>query len=101
MPKFNLSTIVTNLDGSPVTNNGENLRVSDVAVGSLLSENPRAILTPEEKVENYNLANLIFNETEAGNEVSLTSEQIVVLKKRVGSFWSPLVVGFFFNFIES
>ena len=91
--KINFATEVCDLDGKAVTENDLTLTLKSIAVNALLltltGENGQPEqLSGENKVCHALLAQRIYSE----ENIDLTAEEIVLLKTRIGSIYSPLVV---------
>ena len=69
---------------------GKVLTLSDVAIASLMGTFPdERDLSGEEKIKRFGLAMRIRN----AKDISLTAEEIALLKKIIGRSYGPLVVG--------
>lgn len=61
-----------------------------------------ALLMNEEKVEGTDKMKrfVLAKKIQAGGEIGLTAEEIVLVKEMVGKFYSPLVVGQIFELLD-
>lgn len=90
--KINMNIPVLTLDGNPMKNeNGSEVTVKGLVVNAVLGifrgeEN----LSGEEKITRWKLATAIHK---AEEEVALTPEDIVLIKKLVALMYGPNVVG--------
>lgn len=74
----------------------EDLTLGKVCVGALMSFNPESRISGEEKVKRYDLALRIYK----GGIIDVTSEEIVLMKKRVGEGFAVIVVGQVLKMLE-
>lgn len=96
--KTKLNQEMLGIDGItvlPQPETGKPLILKDVCINSLLA--PVQDDTEKTKYEKYELFVLL---RDAGNEVDLRSEQVVLLKKCIGKFQPPLIMGQAFDMIE-
>jgi hypothetical protein len=83
-----------NIDGSPVLDDDgrtvkEPEKLRDYLVAALNNTIQGEVLTPEQKMLSYRLTTRLYKT----KEVNLTSEDIVLIKDRVGKIFGPLVLG--------
>ncbi len=72
------------------------LTLKSVCINALLSEIDREKTSGEDKVERYELAKKIHE----GGTIELKTEQVVLIKERIGKFYLPLLVGGAFEMLE-
>jgi hypothetical protein len=100
-----INSVILDVDGiKPLTNPEKkcNLTVKDVCINSILSTMPDAQGRPETdekaKMEKWEIYKLF---KDAKGEVELTTEQLNLVKKCVGYWQPPLILGQVYEFIEN
>lgn len=92
------SPSLINLDGSPAKDDKEKaITFASTSLTALLSVNPESRVTAEEKARRYTVAMKINRDP---SKVDLTAEEIILVKKAVGEFHGPLVVGQTYEMLE-
>lgn len=93
--KVNLTYIIKQPDGkTPVVIDGEELTVKSVCINSLLTASHED--DGDTKFADYEL----FKRIKDGDEVELSAEEIVRLKKKIGVLYQPIVVGQSYEVLE-
>ncbi len=89
--KIDFSKRLTNLQGQVLKDDttGEEVTVGTICVQALLSTDREETLDGMEKVRRYELAKSIFNK----EKESLSAEEVVLIKKMVGKFFTTVVAG--------
>lgn len=72
------------------------LTLDKVCVNAILSEIPDEKTTGEQKLQRFKLAKKIYG----AGEIDIASEEIVLIKDKVGKLYLPLVVGQVFLILE-
>ncbi len=91
--KININQVLTQLNGQPIKDTDESGKAVDATVRNALVN---AVLLPEQnekgtqKVLKYELAKKIY---QAKEDVEVTAEEVVMLKRVVGEAFAPLIVG--------
>jgi hypothetical protein len=99
--KIDVTKLLTQYDGTPIKDRNHKGEMVDVEVRQALIS---ALIHPVETdkpIDKFNkdvLARKIFG---AENEVELTAEEAVLLKERVGEYYTPLVVGQLWRLLDS
>lgn len=88
-------TIPDLMSGEPIKDGDHFLTAKAVAINALTLNDGSAPLETEEKLENYYLSKKISK-----NEEEYTLEEAVRIKKFVGKWYGPMVVGPVFQLIE-
>lgn len=98
LPPIDFTRVLNGLDGKPLqSEQKEKLTLSDVAVNALLATlDEDRQLAGTEKVKRYELARKIYGQ----KEVSLTPEELVMIRERIGKAYGPVVVGVAWRFLE-
>jgi hypothetical protein len=78
------------LDGSELMDNGKPVTLGSVSVAALLATYPEDNTTGEAKAERWKLAQRIYA---ADEPATVTVEEVVLLKKLIGTGYGPIVVG--------
>lgn len=100
MAKLNVDVVIKGIDGKPIKerkteSKGEkNLTFRVVARESLLVLEDK--MNGEDKYERFKIAGLI----EKGGDVTLTAEQMAIVKEAIGKYQYPVVVGAAWDHIE-
>lgn len=100
--RYNFKQEVLDYEGNPIpVRDGENLTWRKVAVDALNTPGMRPdgqqeVMTPEDKSKAFEISTKIFKT----KEVKLTSDQVSMLKKRIGETWGSLVFGRACEFLE-
>lgn len=95
MPIKNFDFEITDIKGSPIE--GKPL-AKDIVVASLLATyQDEPALKGEDKYKRWKLADKI----QAGNDVELTTEELVLIKTLVGKYATPMAIGPIYNAIEN
>lgn len=80
--------------------NNENFTVGHAAIRSLMGEKPQTPMTGDQKYRQYKLALKIGGGKDAEGLIDISIEEAALIKKLVGDFYSPLVVGQVYDLIE-
>jgi len=103
--KVNLKAILVNVSGEPLKNPAKGnkpMTVEDIIFGSILSVVPED--NAEVKYSKYDIFKKIRDTkiTEDGKEknVNFTAEEVVLIKKCVGKFQPPLIMGQCFDILN-
>lgn len=95
--KINLEQVLKSLDGTHLLSEDQKeITLGKVCVGALTNMLPTEQATGEVKFQRFQLAQKINGQ----KEIELTSEEIVIIKERVGVLHSPLVVGLVYEMLE-
>lgn len=95
--KINFRTTLKDMDGKPIMETKDKpLLLDKVCVEALLSETPNEQTTGESKLNRFNLAKRIHG----SGEIDVSTEEIVLIKDRVGKHYFPIVVGQVFVLLE-
>ncbi|ATI54500.1 hypothetical protein [Sphingomonas melonis] len=95
--KIKTNTPLTELDGAPIMMEGAPLTVRGVLVRSLLLPPADGRSLPgDEQVRRYDLAQRVYRE----EEVTISTEDAVVMKNCVAASWGPLVTGQMFTILN-
>jgi len=90
MPIKNFDNEIKNIDGSTLLQDANPVVMKSLLVAALMGSNPsEKDVSGDEKFKRYELAQKV----NAGGNIDLTPEEIVLLKKLVGVSYTPLVVG--------
>lgn len=95
--KINFDTLITDLKGEPIKENGKDFTLGDAAQVALLS--PYADerdLDGKAKVERF----MVATTAALGGEQDVTAEDVALIKKLIGKAYGPLVVGRAYEIIE-
>lgn len=86
------------LDGSNMKDEkGDPATAKNISLNALDAlDQQEMALSGEEKVKKYDLMLRINN----SDDVDLDENEIVLLKKLIGKFWGPLVVGQMYDFLK-
>lgn len=89
MPKVNMDTTLTGLDGTTALRNEEDkvVKLRMIAIACLLANRP---CSPEEKLADFDMAERLHKDK--SGTVDLSIEEVAHLKKRIGESQGPLVV---------
>lgn len=89
--RIKLKTAVTDYEGTPIPGqNGEGtLNYFDIFINALNGQIQGEILTAEKKSMIYQLSKKIYEE----KEPNFTTEQLSLIKERVGLVYAPIVYG--------
>jgi hypothetical protein len=89
--KIDFSKRLTNLQGQILKDetSGEEVTLGIICVQALLSVDRDENIDGVEKIRRYELAKSIFNK----EKDSLSAEEVVLLKKMVGKFFTTVVAG--------
>lgn len=93
--KVKINQVLKDVDGTPITMNNKPYTLGDVCIASLLT--PLQEDTEKTKWEKYEIFKKI---KESKNEVELTIEEIALVKKCIGKFQPPLVMGQCWEMLE-
>jgi RNase P/RNase MRP subunit p30 len=93
--KIKISEVLKNYDGSDIINDNTPKTLRDVCITSLLS--PLQEDDEKKKLEKYEIFKLLRDEK---HEVTLTAEQISIIKRAVGKFQPQLIMGQCFELLE-
>lgn len=97
--KIKINEALKGIDGvTPLPNpdgKGANLTLKDIIIASLLS--PIQGESEKEKLERYDAFKKV---RDSSVEVDLKAEEVVIIKKTVGKFQPPLVMGQAFEMID-
>ncbi len=97
-----MGSVILDLDGKPIPIDGENkgeekfLTLKIVCLNSLFFNDKEKIVAGEEKLKRYVLGMKINVE----ENVELIAEEIVLLKKLIGEYQPPLIVGRAYDLLE-
>lgn len=91
--KINLKESIKNLKGEEMKEGDRVITIGGICANALISTSPKEA---KEKMDNYELAKKLFNET----EVDLTPEEMVGIKKAVNEIYGTLVVGQIFEMLK-
>lgn len=96
--KIDFSKEFKNLNNETLKSGETNVTLKSICTEALLNSSVEEKITGEEKAKRYNLALEIFASKQKIVEISI--EDVAVIKKLVGDFYSPLVVGQAYKFLE-
>lgn len=94
---IDFSTVLRGLDSSPLMHDGNEFTLAIACVNALLAQYADEQASGDEKMQRWTLARKLWRAA----EVSVTSEEIVMLKKLVGRAFSPIVVGRVYEMMEN
>lgn len=97
--KVQLNEKILSVDGTSPLNNPETGRIltlRDVCVNSLLSP-----IQEDNEVKKYEKYELFKKIRDASSEVELKAEEIVIIKKCIGHFQPPLILGQAYDLLDS
>lgn len=98
--KIDFSVVLKGLDGvelKPRDMDSKSLTLRDVCVDALLVEKPGDKVDSKEKLRRYRLAEKIYGCKEP---ISLSVEDIVIIKEQTAFRWSTLVMGRAWDLLE-
>lgn len=85
--KINFATILTQLNGEPITNEKqEPFSLGQAAVNALLQ--PMSNVNPMEKIRRARLAERAFDQ----GEVEISPEDLTLIRQCIGELYAPLIV---------
>lgn len=94
--KIKIDEKLRNIDGSDIVmGNAPAMTLKEICITSILS--PIQDEDEKKKYEKYEIFKLL---RDAKSEVTLTAEQITVVKKAIGKFQPPLIMGQCFDLLE-
>lgn len=94
---IDFSTIIKNLDDTPIQEEGKSITLSIVVCNALLASYPdEQGLSGEEKVKRFRLAEIASK----GNSNNLSVENIALIKRLVAKAFGPLVVGRVYSILD-
>lgn len=96
--QVNLNKAILDIEGKPIRDGEEELNVRKCLVGSLLNSPDGQQIEGQEKQKRFALALRLQNQKD--ENINLTAEQIVLLKKVVGHSFAPLLVGRLYEELE-
>ena len=92
--EINVTQELKNLAGNPLKNRDQTILLRDVCINALLDGQEDC--EAEEKIRKYALAMQIYKE----DKVNIVSEDTALIKKCVGKYYKPLIVGQSFEMLE-
>lgn len=95
--EINLNTKILTLAGEPVLDADKPLTFAGVCINSLLADHREEVITGDDKLKRWQLVKRIDKAT---TTVTLSLEEAVLLKNLVARFYTPLVVGQFYELLE-
>lgn len=93
--QYDFTNILSTLKHEPIKQNGENVTYEEVIVSCLLGNDPQQ--DAGEKYQCYKLAQKINTNPSV---VNIESTDVVLIKKMVGMYTGPLVMGRVWDFLE-
>jgi hypothetical protein len=91
-----LNNVILNTDEQPIPNSsGKSLALRDVIANSIL-----APMEGDDEKKKFDRWEIYKKLRSAGGEVSLTAEEISIIKKAIGKLQPPLILGQCFDLLE-
>jgi len=97
--KIDLTKQFFNLNGSELLENGQPLRLKDIAISCLLSMKEGENISAEEKVSRFSVAKSMY-ETQTPEAFEIKIEDLSLIKKLIGADYYPIIVGQAYQFLE-
>ena len=98
--KVNIDQDIKTFNGIKISGNlyPEGMKLKDVCIEALLSQDPNEKTPAAKKIERYELSKKIWK---AENSIDLTIEEIGQIKQLTGNVFAPLIVGRAYEMLEN